>query len=99
MIYEIATLQIKSGSEAEFEKGVAEAALLFRRAEGCLGMALRRSIENPQSYCLVVQWRTVEDHIVGFRESSDFQAWRGLVAHCFEAAPRVEHMSEVTIAF
>jgi hypothetical protein len=34
--------------------------------------------------------------MVHFRQSDDFQAWRGLVGGCFEKAPEVVH-SEVTI--
>ena len=47
MILEIAQIDVKPGMEAEFEAGVAKAAPLFRRAKGCTGMALQRSVEKP----------------------------------------------------
>lgn len=99
VIYEIAQIEVKPGMEAEFEAGVAKAAPLFKRAKGCLSLALDRSIEKPQRYRLVVGWATVEDHMVHFRGSEDFQAWRGLVGHCFAAPPEVEHVKEALKAF
>lgn len=95
MILEIAQIDVKPGMEAEFEKGVAAAAPLFRRAKGCTGMALQRSIEKPGRYRLFVDWKTLENHTVDFRGSADFQEWRKLVGHCFAEAPYVEHTTSV----
>ena len=91
MILEIAQIDVKSGMEAEFEAGVAKAKPLFQRAKGCSGMELQRSIEKPNRYRLFVRWETLENHTVDFRGSEDFQNWRGLVGHCFESPPAVEH--------
>jgi heme-degrading monooxygenase HmoA len=91
MVHEIAVIEIKPGMEQAFEEGVAKAAPLFRRAKGCRSMEVRRSVENPSRYHLVVGWDTVEDHMVGFRESADFQTWRDLVSHSFARPPEVEH--------
>ena len=99
MILEIAQIDIKPGMEAEFEAGVAKAAPLFQRARGCKGMELQRSFEKPERYRLFVRWETLEDHTVAFRGSEDFQAWRGLVGHCFERPPEVEHTRQVVRGF
>jgi hypothetical protein len=37
VIHEIAHIDVKPGQEAAFEAGVAAAAPLFRRAQGCQG--------------------------------------------------------------
>jgi heme-degrading monooxygenase HmoA len=99
MILEIAQIDVKAGTEAEFEAGVVKAAPLFKRAKGCSGMALQRSVEKPARYRLFVKWETVENHTVDFRGSADFQEWRKLVAHCFAAPPEVEHVREVVTGF
>ena len=99
MILEIAQIDVKPGMEEEFEAGVARAAPLFRRSEGCIAMELQRSIEKPTRYRLVVQWRTLEDHTVSFRSSAEFQEWRGLVGHCFASPPEVEHTRQVLKGF
>ena len=99
MVVEIAQIDVKPGSEAEFEAGVAKAAPLFKRAKGCRGLSLQRSFEKPSRYRLFIAWDTVENHTVDFRGSADFQEWRKLVGHCFATAPEVEHSREVVAGF
>jgi heme-degrading monooxygenase HmoA len=99
MISEIAEIEVKPGLEAEFEANVAKAAPLFKRAKGCHGLELQRSIEKPARYRLVVEWETVENHTVDFRGSSDFQEWRKLVGHCFAGTPVVEHAHRMLKGF
>jgi len=99
MVMEIAQIEIKPGMEAEFEAGVAKPAPIFRRARGCEGMELHRSVEKPQRYRLLVKSATVENHTVDFRGSDDFQEWRKLVGHCFAAAPEVEHTCRTVMGF
>ena len=91
MILEIAQIAVKAGMEDQFEVGVAAARPLFQRAKGCLSMQLARSVEIPNRYRLLVGWETLENHTVDFRGSDDFQSWRGLVSHCFDGMPEVEH--------
>jgi heme-degrading monooxygenase HmoA len=95
MILEIAQIDVKPGMETEFEKGVAAAAPLFKRAKGCHGLSLQRSIEMPGRYRLMVEWDTLVNHTVDFRGSTDFQEWRKLVGQCFQEAPHVEHTTLV----
>jgi quinol monooxygenase YgiN len=99
MITEIAQIDVKPGTETEFENGVKNAVPIFKRAKGCRSMELRRSIEKPSRYRLLVGWETIENHTVDFRGSADFQEWRKLVGHCFAAPPDVEHVEEVTRGF
>ena len=99
MIFESADILVREGMEEEFEQGVAEAAPLFQRARGCTSMQLQRGLENPRAYRLLVQWETLENHTVDFRESDDFQKWRQLVGHCFDGAPVVTHQETVLQGF
>ena len=99
MILEIAQIDVKPGLEAEFEARVAKAAPLFKRAKGCKGLTLQRSVEKPARYRLFIRWDTVENHTVDFRGSADFQEWRKLVGHCFASPPEVEHVRETLNAF
>jgi heme-degrading monooxygenase HmoA len=99
MILEIAQIDVNPGMEAEFEAGVTKAVPIFRRAKGCKGMELKRSIEHPSRYRLLVTWETVENHTVDFRGSADFQEWRKLVGHCFAQAPQVEHVRVAVSGF
>lgn len=91
MILEIAQIDVKPGLESAFEEGVRKAEPLFKRAKGCRGMELQKGVEKPSRYRLFVKWETLENHMVDFRESADFQEWRRLVGSCFERPPEVEH--------
>lgn len=91
MIYEMAQIEVVFGKETDFEASVTKAIPLFNRARGCKGVELHRGVEQPLHYLLVVRWDTVEDHTVHFRESEDFEAWRGLVAPFLAKPPVVSH--------
>jgi heme-degrading monooxygenase HmoA len=93
MITEVATITVQPGGEAAFEAAVAEAVGVLRRAEGCLGVALNRCVEEPARYDVVIRWRTLEDHTVGFRGSPLFAEWRALVGPHFAEPPSVKHYS------
>ncbi|NIE62678.1 antibiotic biosynthesis monooxygenase [Burkholderia sp. Ax-1719] len=95
MIFELADIEVLPGHEAEFEAGVRTALPLFARATGCHGAALHRVIEKERHYVLQVGWETVDDHMVHFRESADFQTWRALVGPHFARAPQVVHATVV----
>jgi heme-degrading monooxygenase HmoA len=99
VVFEVATIEVKAGLEQDFESGVAAARPVFQRAKGCRSMRLERSIENPLRYRLVVEWDSIEDHIVGFRNSADFETWRSFVGHTFAAPPAVEHTTIVLSGF
>jgi heme-degrading monooxygenase HmoA len=99
MILEIARLEIKADKEAEFEAGMAKALPLFRDAKGCHGVAVRRSVEKPAQYWLLIRWETVDNHTRDFAGSADFQTFIGLVGSCFAAAPQVDHADETWTGF
>ncbi|MES2257256.1 MAG: antibiotic biosynthesis monooxygenase family protein [Pseudomonadota bacterium] len=99
MIYEIAELQVKPGTNAAFEAAVQQAVPLFQRSKGCEAMRLEQCIERPEIYHLVINWTTLENHTVDFRGSEEFQAWRGLVSEFFAAPPKVEHMETKLTGF
>lgn len=91
MILETAELRIKEGSEAEFLAAVAKAVPLFQNSKGCRAMRLQKVIETPGLFRLHVEWETLEDHTVTFRESEAFTGWRALVSPYFTEGPRVDH--------
>src|SRR5258705_9428078 len=53
MITEIAQIDVKPGTEKDFEAAVAKARPLFLRARGGKGFELHKSIEKPQRYRLM----------------------------------------------
>ena len=95
MITEIAQIDVKPGTEKDFEAAVAKAKPLFLRAKGSKGFELHKSIEKPSRYRLMAKWETLENHTVDFRGSEDFAARRGLVGQYFASPPEVEHTQAV----
>ncbi|MEE4452999.1 antibiotic biosynthesis monooxygenase family protein [Novosphingobium resinovorum] len=95
MIREIAAITIDPARAAEFEAAVAAARPHFEAARGFVSFALERSIERPECYRLVVGWESVEAHMVDFRGSGGFQAWRDLASPFFVGPVAVEHLARV----
>lgn len=97
MILEVARLDVKPGQEQAFERTFARAQRLIAGMPGYLDHQLRRCIETPARYLLLVQWRDLEDHTVGFRESVEYQEWKALLHHFYSPFPEVEHYVEATL--
>ncbi len=93
MIKELAEIDIRPGDEQAFEVAAIEAKRLFLAAKGCLAFRLHRSMEQPSRYRLFVEWETLEDHMVEFRNSEAFVTWRKLCGPYFQSPPRVEHLA------
>lgn len=91
MILEVAEITVKAGNESAFE----EAAPLFLQARGCHGLSLYRVLETAGVYRLVVKWETVDNPMVDFRNSDEFQGWRKLLGPYFDGSPRVTHLAGV----
>jgi len=94
VILERAIFAIKPGQAEDFENAFAQAAPLIRGAKGCRKAEMHRGIENPDSFILLAVWDTLEDHMVGFRESAAFTQWRALLGPHFAGPPAVEHYQE-----
>jgi heme-degrading monooxygenase HmoA len=98
MITEHVELPVIPGREDEYEAAFAKAKPLIAASPGFRGLSLTRCIERPNFYVLLVQWDSVEDHMVGFRESPAYQEWRTLLHHFYDPFPVVEHFTEVATA-
>ncbi|GEP08832.1 antibiotic biosynthesis monooxygenase family protein [Methylobacterium gnaphalii] len=96
MILEIAQIDVKAGSEAQFEAGIEQAAAIFKAANGCRSFQVRRSVEKPQRYRLLIEWDTLEAHTKDFTGSQPWKDYRALVSDTFESPPHVEH-TELTL--
>jgi heme-degrading monooxygenase HmoA len=95
VILEVAILDVKPGSAAEFESAFKTASTIISSMPGYLTHELRRCIETENRYLLLVHWQTLEAHTVGFRQSLGYQEWRGLLHHFYEPFPVVEHYKVV----
>ena len=97
MILEIAQLQVKPEQSADFEAAFAQAQHIIAAMPGYLGHELQRCVEQAGHYMLLVRWRTLDDHQVGFRQSAQYQEWRALLHHFYDPFPTVLHYEQVAL--
>ncbi len=96
MILELADIRIHPGQNAAFEEAIQRGLnTVIASASGFEGFKVNRGLENAERYLLQIFWNTLEDHTVGFRESSAFAQWRAIVGPFFAVAPVVEHFELV----
>ena len=91
MILESAILDVKAGEAAAFEAAMQQARPLIAATPGFISIAVRRGVETPNRYLLLVEWETLEAHTIGFRQSPRYQEWRALLHRFYEPFPTVEH--------
>ena len=91
MILEVAILNIIPGQEAAFERAFNTAQTIIASMSGYIRHELKRCVEKPSRYLLLVNWKTLEDHTQGFRGSTEYQEWKTLLHHYYDPFPEVEH--------
>jgi heme-degrading monooxygenase HmoA len=90
-ILEVAILNVRASACDEFEAAFREASPIIASMPGYISHELRQCLEVSNRYILLVQWRNLEDHTIGFRQSPEYQRWRSLLHHFYEPFPTVEH--------
>src|ERR1700722_155511 len=95
MVLEHAVVSVRPGTAEDFEAAMHRARSVIAASHGFVSLKLQRGVETPDRYLLLVEWETLEDHMVGFRESDAFVAWRSLIGPYFESPPVVDHCTRV----
>jgi heme-degrading monooxygenase HmoA len=95
MILEVASLTVRSGQATEFETAFQEAQQIIASMPGYLSHELRRCVERPNDFVLLVRWESIEAHEIGFRQSPEFQKWRQLLHHFYDPLPVISHYATV----
>jgi heme-degrading monooxygenase HmoA len=90
-VLEVAILKLRSGEARAFEAAFLEAERIISTSSGYRRHELRRCIEAPEQYLLLVWWDSLESHTEGFRRSPGYQRWRELLHRFYEPFPEVEH--------
>ena len=95
MVLEHTVITVRPGTATEFEAALIEARSVISRAHGFILLELHRGVESPDRYLLLVEWETVDDHMVGFRQSEAFAQWRALIGPYFASPPVADHYGPV----
>ncbi len=95
MIREVLQVPVVEGSRDQFEQDLKTAVLeILSNAKGYIEfVSVGWCVERPNVYMFTIDWETLEDHMVGFRESEQFTQWRTLVGRHFDGPAVVEHFN------
>lgn len=94
MILEVADIRIIPGQQVLFEQAARKGIqTVIAKSKGFRGYQVRHSIETSTRYLLLLEWDTLEDHTVGFRNSPAYAEWRAIVKDFFAEPPFVEHFT------
>lgn len=64
--------------------------------DGYISHELQKCVERENRYLLLVKWKTLEDHVDGFRKSPEYQQWKALLHHFYNPFPVVEHYQVIS---
>ena len=95
MVLEVAILNVRMGESESFEGAFLEAQRILAGGPGYERHELRRSLETPNRYILLVWWDSLESHTQGFRQSAEYERWSELLHHFYDPFPTVEHYEAV----
>lgn len=91
MILETAVLDIKEESIEELKGVLEDAKTVISKSKGFVSIQFVQCIETPTKFIAFIQWETLEDHTIGFRESELFVKWRAILSPYFNSAPFADH--------
>ncbi len=97
MVLEHALITVRPGTADDFEDALRRARSVIATSPGFVSLELHRGVETPDRYLLLVEWETLEDHTVGFRQSDAFTEWRSLIGPYFDSPPLVDHCVPVDV--
>jgi heme-degrading monooxygenase HmoA len=90
-VMEIATFNIRPGTNELFESAIKQVCDIIGGAEGYVGHILQKCHEVETRYTILIEWRTIEDHVDKFRNSPDAPRCRALYQDYLSQPPVAEH--------
>jgi heme-degrading monooxygenase HmoA len=94
VILEHAILDIDPAEQDEYEAALKQALPFIKATPGFIKLEVRPCLEKAGRYLLLVQWRELEDHTMGFRNSDRYEEWKVLLHRFYTPSPLVEHYSD-----
>ncbi len=91
MVIEFAMLTCAEADRDNIEAALDATRPLFHNAVGCRAVSLLRSDDRPGTYCLRVEWETIEHHLNDFLGSPALGEFERLVGPYLSAPPHITH--------
>lgn len=97
MIREVAVLHIKLGTSNDFESAFRHASPLLTSSRGYISHELHKCVEAADRYLLIVQWHSLKEHAVGFRNTVQYEQLNALLHEYYEMDPIVNHYVQIPV--
>lgn len=98
MVVEYIRYSIAPARAADFEQAYRRAAEVLDQAAECLSYELSKGVEEPQHYILRIEWKSLEEHEQGFRNSPGFQEFFAAVRPFFNEIDEMKHYERTAVA-
>ena len=98
MVVEYIRYSIAPEQAAEFEQAYERAAKVLDGAPECLSYELAKGVEEPGHYILRIEWKSVEEHEQGFRNSPGFREFFAAVRPFFNQIDEMKHYGRTAVA-
>jgi hypothetical protein len=100
MVIEQFLVKVVPGKEPDFEAAMERGLrTVMARAGGMRAWSLRRCVEMPDHYQVQLQWDSIEDHLVRYREGPLAAEFRAIVTPFYdgwpETKPDMKHYQEL----
>lgn len=89
---EITEFTISPEQGDRFERALREALPILDRQPGLVRREFGRTLEGRDAFFLLVEWRSLADHVDRFRGSADFAAFTGYFRPLLAKPSRVVHI-------
>lgn len=94
MVLEQAVLRVSPDQVTAFEHALGIARPLIAASPGFHGIEVRRNLEQPGHYLLLVRWDDIASHRAGFRTSARYQEWRALLHPFYDPVPDIHYFGD-----
>ena len=91
MVVEYIRYKIVADRADAFVRAYELAAASLRASKVCLAYELTRCVEAPESFVLRIIWQSIEDHLKGFRGSSEFPPFLAAVQPYLQDIEEMRH--------
>ena len=94
MVLEVALIDVRPGTEADFRNDYARVRPALAESPGLESMRMTQGVETPTRFVLLIEWESLSDHDA-FRASERFTIWRSGIGPHFAKPPHVEHFGDL----
>ena len=95
MVTEIARFTAQPEKAQALLQGLHDALPVIARAAGCRSIRLMRCVEDDNVFLYEIEWETLNDHLVVFRNSPLFTEYRSHITGLFLDPVFVQHFERL----